>query len=50
MYELVYEAMVDCGVAIRLETEVMLDHDGKIMPNEDNAYGRKTKYILGPFC
>ena len=46
MFKLVYEAMVDCDVEIRLETEVMLDCNRKIMTNKDNVYRRKTKYIL----
>ena len=39
MYELVYEAMVDSGVAIQFDTEVILDHNGKITSNEDEALG-----------
>ena len=46
MYELVDKEMVKSGIANRLDTEVMLDCNGKITTNEDDAFGRKPKYVL----
>jgi len=40
------KAMVDCGITIRRDTEVMLKITGEITTNEHKAYGQKTKYVL----
>jgi hypothetical protein len=46
MYTAVYETMVEAGVAIKLDTEVMFDRDGKITDNQNELFGRKTRYKL----
>ena len=46
MYVEMYEAMVQCRVAIKLDEEVMVDREGKVVQSEDLAFGRKTKYLL----
>ena len=46
MYNGVYKAMVDARVAIELEEEVFVKVDGTITENEEESYGRKTKFLL----
>jgi len=38
--------MVQSRVAIKLDQEVMVDRDGKVVRSEDLAFGRKTKHLL----
>jgi hypothetical protein len=42
MYDLVYEAMVEAGVAIKHPEEVRLDKNNQVTINQDEAVGRKT--------
>jgi hypothetical protein len=44
MYDSVYEAMVEAGVAIKHEEEVWLDINNQITINQDEAVGRKTRF------
>ena len=46
MYKEVYEAMVQISVVIKLDNEVMVNRDGKVVQSEVLAFGRKTKYLL----
>jgi hypothetical protein len=46
MYEEVYEAMVESGVASKFDEEQFLDSEGNIVEKEEDAFGRKTKYLL----
>jgi hypothetical protein len=45
MYEEVYEAMVDSGVAIKFDEEVHVDVNGNVT-EEEEGFGRKTKYLV----
>ena len=38
MYEEMYEAMVQSRVAIKLDEEVMVDREGKVVQSEDLAF------------
>jgi hypothetical protein len=46
MYDEVYKRMVEAGVAIKLDEEVMLDKDGSIVEDESQMFGRPTRYIV----
>lgn len=46
MYNTVYDAMVDCGVAELLENEVMYDKDGNETNDASLMVGRPSKYRL----
>ena len=46
MYKAVYTAMVESGVAIMLDEEVQVNRQGQVTTNKDEAYGRKTSYLL----
>jgi len=47
MYEEMYEAMVQSGVAIKQNKEVVVDRDGKVVQrSEDLAFEKKNKYLL----
>jgi hypothetical protein len=46
MYQNVYEYMVACGVAKKLDHEVMLDKDGNITFDKNEMVGLPTKYIM----
>ena len=45
MYDMVYAAMVECGIAIMLDHKVWVDKAGHIT-NKENAFGCKTCYLL----
>jgi hypothetical protein len=46
MYECVYNALVECGIAEQLEHEVMLDRDGNIVDYPKLMFGRPSKYRM----
>jgi hypothetical protein len=46
MYTSVYEAMVEAGVAIKLEEELMMDRNGNITLEPSQQFGRKKRYKL----
>ena len=46
MYDDVYAKMVDARVAIELPDDVWLDAEGKVVEKQEDAIGRKTKYIM----
>ena len=46
MYEIVYDAMAVTGIPIKLDDEVMVDINGNITTNQDEQFGRKTRYLL----
>jgi hypothetical protein len=46
MYENVYENMVECGVAIKLEEEAMFDKYGNGTLDKKEMVGRPSKYKL----
>ena len=46
MYDKVYEAMVDCSIALKLDDLTWFNKDGKRVDMEEEAYGRNTKYML----
>lgn len=46
MYEDVYKEMVEAGVAIELDQEVMLDINGNIVEEEKEMFGCPTQYII----
>jgi hypothetical protein len=46
MYDTIYEAMVECGVAEKLNDEVMYDIDGIETDDENKMFGRRTKYKM----
>lgn len=45
MYKCIYQEMVDCGVALKLDIPVYMDVDGYVVDVED-AYGRKCTHKL----
>jgi hypothetical protein len=46
MYGAAYEALAMCGVAVKLNEEVMFDRDGNEVHDAANCFGRKTRYRL----
>jgi hypothetical protein len=46
MYDNIYPAMVDCGVAELLDNEIMYDRDGNETPDLSKLWGRPTKYRM----
>jgi hypothetical protein len=46
MYDCVYNNMVEAGVAIKHEEEVMFDKNGHITTDEKEMYGRPSKYQI----
>jgi hypothetical protein len=46
MYEQVYAAMVQSGVAVELDEEKWLNKNNEIVSDEEEACGRKTKYFI----
>jgi hypothetical protein len=46
MYESVYSEMVEASVAIKLDDEIILDIDGNQVFDEEQMYGRITKYLI----
>jgi len=46
MYNYIYPAMVESGIAIELQEEVMVTVEGNITEDPTNIWGRKTKYLL----
>jgi hypothetical protein len=46
MYHEVYEAMVQSGVAIKVDEAVFVNADGNIAQSSDNAVGWKMTYLL----
>jgi hypothetical protein len=46
MYNCIYESMVECGVAIKLDSEKMFDKSGNITEDVSEMYGRPSKYQL----
>jgi hypothetical protein len=46
MYEKVYSSMRKSGIAMELERPVWISAQGMITQDENEAIGRKTKYLL----
>ena len=46
MYSEVYEAMVECGAASKLDTAVYMDRDGSIVSNKVESFGMKVTHSL----
>jgi hypothetical protein len=46
MYDCVYENMVEAGVAIKLDEEVMFDIDGNITEDPSKMFGRPSRYQI----
>jgi hypothetical protein len=46
MYSCVYESMVEAGVAVKLDEEVMMDREGNETLDPSQQFGRKTQYKL----
>jgi len=46
MYQEVYEQMVECGVATKLDDEVWFNKAGDIVDDETDAFGLKSRYFL----
>jgi hypothetical protein len=46
MYNECYEKMVEAKVASKVDEEVWLDKKGRIVGLEDDAFGRKTNYLM----
>jgi hypothetical protein len=46
MYDHIYEAMVDHGIASKCDTKVNLDKGGEIVEHSDEAFGLPTQYII----
>jgi hypothetical protein len=46
MYECIYESMVECGVAVKLDEEKMFDKNGNITEDPEEMYGRPSRYHL----
>jgi hypothetical protein len=46
MYEGVYSSMVDAGIAVRVEEEIMYNKFGEITINRYEMFGRPTKYKI----
>jgi hypothetical protein len=44
MYECVYNALVECGIAEQLEHQVMFDRDGNIVDDPQLMFGRPSRY------
>jgi hypothetical protein len=45
MYNIMYEKLLDAGIADVLHDEVWLDRYGDIVQTEEETYGQKTKYL-----
>jgi hypothetical protein len=45
MYGTAYEEMVNCGIAIKLEEEVLVNINGEIIYKKENCDGLPTKYL-----
>ena len=46
MYDHIYEAMVDHGIASKCDTKVKLDKGGEIVKHSDEAFGLPMQYII----
>jgi hypothetical protein len=46
MYNHIYPAMVESGIAIELQDEVIVTVEGNITESPTNSWGRKAKYLL----
>ncbi len=46
MYNHIYPVMVESGIAIELQEEVMVSVEGNITESPTNSWGRKAKYLL----
>ena len=46
MYDDVYEAMVDCGVASKLQQPTYMDRDGNTITNMDRVYGLPCTHVI----
>ena len=46
MYKSLYDEMVDCGVAEKMDEEKMFDKSGNITENKEEMYGRPSRYKL----
>ncbi len=46
MCDKVYKAMIESGAASKFDKEHFLDSDGNIVEKEEDAFGRKNKYLL----
>ena len=46
MYDHIYEAMVMKGIASKVDTKVLLDKEGLIVEDREDAFGLPTQYLL----
>jgi phage gp36-like protein len=46
MYDGVYQGMVEVGIAVESDKEVMYNKNGEITTNVKEMYGRPTKYQI----
>jgi hypothetical protein len=46
MYETVYEDMVNCGIAIKMDEEVFVNLNGEIVYNKQKSDGLPTHYLM----
>jgi hypothetical protein len=46
MYDTVYEDMVKCGIATKLENDMLATFAGKIVNNKVDSDGLPTKYVI----
>jgi hypothetical protein len=46
MYETVYEEMVECGIAEKLDEEVFVNWEGEIVQNIEDSKGLPTTYLM----
>jgi hypothetical protein len=46
MYETVYEDMVNCGIAIKMDEEVLVNLKGEIIYNKQESDGLPTHYLM----
>ena len=46
MYNDIYSLMAETGIATKLNTACYFNKSGQIIESEDEAYGRKSEYML----
>ena len=46
MYNDIYSLMAESGIATKLDPACYFDKSGQIVESKDDAYGRKSEYML----
>ena len=46
MYNHIYDAMVTKGIVSKVDTKVLLDKEGSIVEDPEDAFGLPTQYLM----